>query len=228
MSNKEAAKLIIENIQMLDDSYTVTESVENNIFDEIYAFIEENVEEFSKDSIEEFSDEWFGKYVHDETWPWFAPKKWQVGQGDSLDTLAAYYLAARLKSDADDNWSLTSLFASGKSSYGFWVELDRSQFQKKPTVRELKAFTLGQNQTHFAIEKAGFKFYPEDGAWFLPFTLDVNQVAENYVSDNLVDAFVPITDALKKLQEAHPHFVNIIEEAKKAFGGVALNDVSET
>ena len=92
----------------------------------------------------------------------------------------------------------------------------------------LPAFTLAKNQTNPAIEKAGFKFYPEDGVWFLPFNLDANQVAENYATDNLVDSFMPITDALIKLQEAHPHFVSIIEDAKKAFGGLALEDDSET
>lgn len=219
MGNKEAERLIVENIQMLDDSFTVANSVEESIFIEINNFIKESV------GAKEFAGEWFGDYEPDEESDlWFAPKTWQVVQEDCFDGLAAYFLVSRAKSDAEDHWSLTSLFPSGKSSYGFQVVLDRAQFQQPPTVKELKKFALTNNQKNSAIEKSGFKFYPNEGVWFLPFTLDVKQVAENYVSDNLVDAFVPITDALKKLQEAHPHFVSIIEDAKKAFSGLVLED----
>lgn len=231
MSETDAAQLIIENIQMLDDAQTIVSNVEKKVFDEINNFIKESVEDFNKESGEIFIEgDWFGFYeidLDDSGFTWFSPKKWEAGEDGSCETLASYILESRAKSDAEDNWHFTSLFPTGKCSFGFLLAFERVQFQKPPTVKELRKFTLAKNQTNTAIEEAGFKFDPEESQWFLPFNLDVKEVAENYVTNTLFDAFKPITEALKKLQEAHPHFVSIIEDAKKAFSGIALEDESE-
>lgn len=206
---------------MLDDAVTIASDVEEKALKEINNFI--------KESVKTFRSLYFGCYEtnqEDSELPWFSPKEWEFDDDAKFDGLAAFLLVSRTKSDAEDNGHFTSLFPTGKCSFGFLVELDRAQFQQKPIQKELRTFSQAKNQTYPAIEKAGFKFYPE-GVWFLPLTLYVNQVAENYLSDNPVAAYVPITDALKKLQEVHPHFVSIIEDAKKAFGGLALEEVQK-
>jgi len=206
---------------MLDDAVTIASNVDEKVLREI--------NNFTKESVKTFKGQWFGDYetdLGDSEFPWLSPIKWELGDDARFDGLTVFTLESHTKSDAGDIGHFTSLFPTGKCLFGILVELDREQFQQKPKQKELKIFTQVQNQTYPAIEKAGFKFYSE-GVWFLPLSLDDNQVVENYLSDNLVDAFVPITDALKKLQEVHPHFVSIIEDAKKAFGGLALEDETE-
>ena len=216
MSNKQAGKLIIENIQMLEEAIAL---LEGELSEDFFA----EVDKFVKHKIEEFEGEWRGEYAFLTESLSFAPENWQLQQMDTFkakNTWAVYQLwnqPVSEDSSAELNW--LCIFFSNPNQYAiFRFELKPANFVNR-TQKALKAFTSNQNEIYPEIERLGFKFLPKESAWMLPIaSLDQKQVAECYVEDNLADALTPIIDALDKLQQAHPYFEKIVAAAKDELG----------
>ena len=216
MSHKQAGKLIIENIQMLDEAARLLRGdLSQEIFDEIDKLVQEKVSTFTED--------WDGTYTFDEDGVYFAPEAWKAVNTKQfrLKDYYARYVLSYENIDVDNNH--TEFWLTGFFSNSF----DEMVFKFVPwfncyarcTNGLWKKFASIQNEKYPEIESLGFKYSAKEGEWYLPIaSLNQQLVADCYVEDNLADAMEPITEALDKLYQAHPYFDKIVETAKDQVG----------
>ena len=217
MSNKQAGKLIIENIQMLDEAVKL---LSGDLSQQIY----EGIEKVLQDKLSEFSEEWSrsNELLSDFSYP-FAPKKWRLIDSEQFrhkDYFARYCLTwESTHSEQETNQYLLTAFF--KNSYDVIIFKFFPWFgcYARCTNGVWKKFATAQNEKYPEIESLGFKYSAKEGEWYLPIdSLSQQLVADCYVEDNLADAMGPITEALEKLYQAHPYFDKIVEAAKAEFG----------
>src|SRR5574337_1055908 len=189
---------------MLDDAtkllYEITENISNSI-DRI-------IEGWAK------RKGWRGTYAwYEDDWTAFWPSAWQIGDEESKDLLAWY--SWENKDDDGSYWTLTDLTSERTGITGFRFAVDVKQFTC-PTKREWRKFCDEQRTALPELESSGFKYDESSGTWFLPWRLDAKQLAEAYASGSIEDALDPVRDALRKIDEAHPHFEKLIEADRKS------------
>ena len=217
MSHKQMGKLIIENIQMLEESIRLLSGdLSQEIFDEIEIVLQ--------DKLSEFSDEWSqSNELFSSGVCLFAPNKWKLidsAQLNHKDYFARYRFTwqSTISEQETNQYLLTAFF---NNSYDVMVLKFVSWFNcyARCTKGLWKNFASIQNENYPEIESLGFKYDSKEGSWFLPIaSLNQQLVADCYVEDNLADAMEPITEALDKLYQAHPYFDKIVEAAKVEFG----------
>ncbi|MFC1393796.1 hypothetical protein NK318_04270 [Acinetobacter junii] len=218
MSNVNAAKLIIENIQLLEQARNLLESeLSEKFLNAVDTVIKQSVDNFDEDIIAEYN------FYEDETW--FLPVKWQKAPFKPDDSktwkyvCAFYELAKEGGNDDMNHWWLSIFFKNDLDRMTFNFVLWKNGFNKAST-KDWKEFVAKINQDYPQIEQLGFKFNPE-GNWYLPIaSLDKQAVIENYERDTIEDALTPISDALDILKQAHPHFDKIVQAAIAKFGRV--------
>lgn len=218
MSNVNAAKLIIENIQLLEQARNLLEGeLSEKFLNAVDTVIKQSVDNFDEDIIAEYN------FYEDETW--FLPAKWQKAPFKPEDSktwkyvCAFYELANEGGNDDVNHWWLSVFFKNDLDRMTFNFVLWKNGFNKAST-KDWKEFVAKINQDYPQIEQLGFKFNPE-GNWYLPIaSLDKQEVIENYERDTLDDALTPITDALNTLKQAHPYFDQIVQAAIAKFGRV--------
>lgn len=218
MSNVNAAKLIIENIQLLEQARNLLESeLSEKFLNAVDTVIKQSVDNFDEDIIAEYN------FYEDETW--FLPVKWQKAPFKPDDSktwkyvCAFYELAKEGGNDDMNHWWLSIFFKNDLDRMTFNFVLWKNGFNKAST-KDWKEFVAKINQDYPQIEQLGFKFNPE-GNWYLPIaSLDKQAVIENYERDTIEDALTPISDALDILKQAHPHFDKIVQAAIARFGRV--------
>ena len=218
MSNVNAAKLIIENIQLLEQARNLLESeLSEKFLNAVDTVIKQSVDNFDEDIIAEYN------FYEDETW--FLPVKWQKAPFKPDDSktwkyvCAFYELANEGGNDDMNHWWLSIFFKNDLDRMTFNFVLWKNGFNKAST-KDWKEFVAKINQDYPQIEQLGFKFNPE-GNWYLPIaSLDKQAVIENYERDTIEDALTPISDALDILEQAHPYFDKIVQAAIAKFGRV--------
>lgn len=218
MSNVNAAKLIIENIQLLEQARNLLEGeLSEKFLNAVDTVIKQSVDNFDEDIIAEYN------FYEGETW--FLPAKWQKAPFKPEDSktwkyvCAFYELANEGGNDDVNHWWLSVFFKNDLDRMTFNFVLWKNGFNKAST-KDWKEFVAKINQDYPQIEQLGFKFNPE-GNWYLPIaSLDKQAVIENYERDTLDDALTPITDALNTLKQAHPYFDQIVQAAIAKFGRV--------
>ena len=216
MSHKQAGKLIIENIQMLEEAIRLLGvDLSQEIFDVIDNLVKEKIDTFTED--------WDGTYALFEEGIDFAPVTWKAvstGQYKFEDYFAQYeltYNSIGVDSNSAEYW-LTCFFSNTFEEMVFKFKPNRENFTKCIKA-SWKNFAVSQNEKYPEIESLGFKYSAKEGEWYLPIdSLNQQWVADCYVEDNLADAMSPITEALDKLYQAHPYFDKIVEAAKAEFG----------
>lgn len=217
MSHKQAGKLIIENIQMLDEAIRLLSS-------NLSQLIFEEIEKVLQDKLSMFSGEWNqGNELFSNGFCSFSPNKWKqidTEQFRHKDYFARYSLTwESIHSEQETNQYLLTAFF--KNSYDVMVFKFFPWFgcYANCTNGLWKKFAIVQNEKYPEIESLGFKYSAKEGEWYLPIaSLNQQLVADCYVEDNLADAMGPITEALDKLYQAHPYFDKIVEAAKAQFG----------
>lgn len=221
MSNKAAARLVIENMQMIEQARLLIE-------DELEPAFFKVVDSLVNERVGEFAGGWqgvFGWADGDEMQ--FAPEPWTASsnQADKFN-YKNYYARYHLSLESSEggvldgnHWWLSSFFTNPNDRYVFQFSPWYANFGKLSS-KLWRDFAGTKNQEYPQIEQAGFKFNAKSGRWHLPITrLDAAVVAENYVNDTLQDVFEPIiNDALDKLLQAHPYFDKIIKSAIGKFG----------
>ena len=215
MEHKQAAKLIIENIQLLEQAKNLLENeVHKNIFDVIDKVIKQSVEDFDDDMIASCD------FHEDQTW--FLSTKWKqepfsFGDTKTWKNLYAFYeLTNEGCNERSNDWWLTNFFPNDLDRVIFNFALWKNGFNKT-LAKEWKVFAIQMNNDHPQIEELGFKFNPE-GNWYLPIqSLDQKLVVENYENDTLEDTLNPITEALEVVKHAHPYFDKIVQAAIEKF-----------
>ena len=218
MSNIQAAKLIIENIQLLEQAdKLINGELGEKFFKAVDVVIKQSVESFNEEMIAEYN------FYENETW--FLPVEWKTDPFDIEDAktwkklYAFYELDNEGKMDEVNNWWLTNFFVNDIDRMTFTFALWRNGFNKT-SPRDWKEFVAKMNQDYQQIEQLGFKLNPE-GAWYIPIaSLDAQDVIKNYENDTLEDALTPITEALEKLKQAHQYFDKIVQAAIEKFGRI--------
>lgn len=77
--------------------------------------------------------------------------------------------------------------------------------------------TRGADQWITPLRELGFSYSDQEGGFFLPFIIDKEKLAEAIKQNAIEDAFDPLHDALKKLEDAKPFFDQILKAAEKEF-----------
>lgn len=203
MSNREAAKLVINNIGMLDDAAKLIEEITQNISESVDRIIEE----WAKNK------GWSGEFSWWNSQTLLCPDNWKLGDRESEERLAWYSWEG--ENDDDDYWHLTGLTALRTGRTGFRFKVDASQFAG--TNRQgWKKYCGEQLRELPELARSGFKY--DAGSWFLPWQLDATVLAEVYANDAIEDALGPVEEALQKIEDAHPFFEKLIEAARERFG----------
>ncbi len=222
MNNVNAAKLIIENIQLLEQAKTLIEGeIGKKFLDTIDSVIKQSMDNFNKDMIAEYN------FYEDETW--FLPTTWQKVPFKPTDHKTWKYMSAFYEltnegaNEEIEQWWLSVFFENDFDRMIFNFVLWRNGFNRIST-KDWKEFVAKMNQDYPQIEKLGFKFNPE-GNWYLPIaSLDKQAVIKNYENDTLEDALTPITEALEKVKQAHPYFDQIVQAAIVKFGRIEAEE----
>ena len=224
MSNVNAVKLIIENIQLLEQA---KQFIEGETSEKFLVAVDTKIQE----KIKEFG--WIGIFNFYETNNlWFLPKNWKedslsIEESKKFEGLYAYYeLWSRQEGEVSNEWWLTSFLPNDNEKMVLNFEIDFTKFKVKPSKKERLFFTLNANNLYPDIEKNGFKYDGENGHWYLSIvSLDTQEIIKNYESDTLEDALAPIIEALDKLKQTHSYFDEIIQSAIAKFGRVEVEEI---
>ncbi|MDM1020913.1 hypothetical protein QSV37_11465 [Acinetobacter sp. VNK23] len=219
MSNVNAAKLIIENIQLLEQSKKMIE-------DEISIKLFETVDHVIKEKIESFG-EWEGDYKFLEyNSVSFAPSYWKVKDSNKFHQkfYARYSIGCENEqTDSDYNhWWLSNFLKNDVERIIFDLYPWYDNFKEKVNNKKWKEFVSEQDQLNLQIEQLGFKYNAHKGCWYLVVEgIEPEIFIEN---DDLADALTPITEALDKIKQAHPYFDQIVQAAIAKFGRVEVEE----
>lgn len=222
MSSINAVHLIIENIQLLEQSKKILEGEVTEVF--LNA-----VDEVIKDAVDGFNDEMLASYdlYQDETW--FLSTKWKKEPFifDKVKThknlYAFYQIFPHVLGNDENCWWLTSFFKNDYEIMIFNFCLHGNGFDKT-SLTDWKAFYQEMNNKYPELEQLGFKLNPE-GAWYIPIaSLNQETVIKNYKNSTLKDALTPITEALEKVKQAHPYFDQIVQAAIAKFGRIDVDE----
>lgn len=219
MNNVNAVKLIIENIQLLEQSKKMIE-------DEISVKLFEKVDSVIKEKIESFEGiEWDGYFKFSEDYLAFAPSNWKVK--DSNKFHQNFYARFSLGCESEDNyWWLSTFLKNDVDRIVFNFYQWQPNFSKC-TTKDWKAFANEQNQLKPQIEQLGFKYNAASGGWYLIVDgIEPECFIESYENDDLADALTPITEALDKIKQAHPYFDQIVQAAIEKFGRIDSEDAA--
>lgn len=216
MEHNPAAKLIIENIQMLEHAAHLLESV-------IHKKIFNTIDQVIKDSVLEFNDDMIGIYDHYENETWFLSSSWKfepfnIENNKTHNNIYAFYMLEtdNLKNEKP-SWWISHLFSNSYDQAVFSFCIYKNGFLKI-SKSELKQFCIQQNDEYPILQQIGFRFDPNINRWYLPISfLDQKTVSKHYENDTLEDALAPFNEALNILKQAHSTFNLIVQAAKKQF-----------
>lgn len=217
MSNIQAAKLIIENIQYLGQAKILLEGeVTEKLFVALDTIVQEHIDGLK---------EWSGVFdLNQSTSLKFAPETWRAKQGDDFNFknfYARYYLDAESSVTSGDSneWWLSTFLKNDieRVIFSFYPCFDN--FKEKVNKTKWSKFANDQNQLVPQIVEAGFKFNTSNGCWYLIVEgIEPKTFIEGYENNDLVEALTPITDALKVIEKTHDHFDKIVQAAILQFG----------
>ncbi|AZN67055.1 hypothetical protein DX910_00705 [Acinetobacter haemolyticus] len=221
MSNINAVKLIIENIQLLEQAKKILEEV---VSEKLFLTLDKVI----KEHIEGFDGDWDGCYNLGEDDIVFAPKHWKVKETNKFiqNFYARYGLSTKSQEvgGEETEWWLSTFLQNETDHVVFNFYPWRDNFFRC-TVKDWRDFTNKQNQIYPQIEQSGFKYNAAEASWYLVVEgIKSNIFSKNYDNDTLEDALTPITDALDKLKQAHPYFDKIVQTAIEKFGRVEVGE----
>jgi len=204
MKNKEAGVLIIKNIAMLEEAYDL---MNGELSETVYIALGELIHDWANER------DWSGSFDSYESDTWFAPAQWKSQEDGKESWIAKYWWGDQ---NPDENWPLSTLLAAKTGRDGFRFYLEWKSLQN-PNKRIWKAFANRMNSEYKELEITGFQFEPEEGTWFLPWKLDAEQLAKDYVDESFANAFTPLKQALGQLSSAHNIFVKVVDLALQEF-----------
>ena len=215
MNNIQAVKLIIENIQYLEQAKKLLES---EITENLCSAIDSKIRNF----IEGLENQWNGVFNFYEDQIQFAPESWRAKEGDDFKHqhfYARYFLGCESDEIGGEatEWWLSTFLKNDVDSMVFNFYPWRENFLKC-SAKDWKNFANEKNQAYPQIEQKGFKYNAKEGSWYLIIEgIDPVTFIENYESDNLEDALAPIEVALSKLKQVHHYLDEIVKAAIRKF-----------
>ncbi|MCU4582997.1 hypothetical protein KTJ32_18540 [Acinetobacter gyllenbergii] len=220
MEHKQAAKLIIENIQLLEQAKKMLEGeISEKLFLTVDKMIKEHIDRFG---------EWEGYYNFSEDYLAFAPSHWKAK--DTHKFIQNFYARYGLSTKSheiggeESEWWLTSFMENEVDQIVFNFYPWRDNFSMC-NVKDWRNFADQQNQIYLQIEQLGFKYNAVEASWYLVVEgIKPYIFSENYDNDTLEYALTPITDALDILKQAHPYFDKIVQAAIAKFGRIDIDE----
>jgi hypothetical protein len=204
--SREAGALAIRNIGVIEQAYNL---IDNELSNEVFYAVEKIIEE-------NLSDEWEKELPCREKQAWSGEPSWlslRVWREDSDSWLARFYVREGTAEAENDLWDLTSLCGQGHGELGFrWYKDDGLPMQKKAW----KTFAAQQNVKFPQLKELNFSFEEKNGTWFIPLSVDSNELANAYAEEETERVLEPaIKECLVRIQKAVPIFSAIISEARK-------------
>ena len=215
MNNVNAVKLIVENIQLLEQANKLLE-------EEINVKLFETVDKVVKEHVDGFG-EWDGYFEFTEDYLAFSPSYWKVKNSNKFhqNYFARYSLDCESSEiDGEGEGWLSAFLNNDIERVVFNIYPWQPNFSKC-TNKDWKTFAYEQNQLNHQIEQAGFKYNAAKGSWYLIIGgIKPEAFIEGYEKNDLVDALTPITEALDKVKGAHQYFDQIVQAAIAKFGRI--------
>jgi hypothetical protein len=210
MSNFRAGAVAIKNVASILDA---VELLEDEVVAEIYSQIEAQLFEWA--TTEGLPGEFGisnGIYFFDQSW------EIDENVAKTGDPHAAWYYIYSSSWTGDEITSLKDLGAllgEREGEFEFVFTIHTKELPRKPKKAEFIAFCNKAHNAKTLISESGFRF--ADGEWHLPWCIDKDKLAECYEQGSIEDAMDPLKVALTNIKKAHPAFMEIVEEAKRAF-----------
>ena len=223
MSNINAVKLVIENIQLLEQANKLlNEEIQVKLFETVDKVVKEHVDSFGEwQGCYQFLE---GKYIA------FAPNNWKAKISNKFhqNFYARYSLDCESSEIECEDGSWLSTFLKNdieRVIFNFYPWYDN--FKEKVNNKKWKEFSNEQNQLIPQIEQLGFKYNATNGSWYLVVDgIEPAVFIESYENDDLEDALTPITEALDTLKQAHRYFDQIVQAAITKFGRIDSEDAA--
>lgn len=206
---KKAGQFILSQLGMFNEAVVLFGvTIEPALLDGI----DECVESFTEDN------DWVGgdKLASDNS-IWLAPKAWVTNPEEDEPECKAWFESDCID-DNDDYWSACFCdVATQGGKAGFMFSIDPGCFGGK-TTWNASAKRISQDLIS-QLTNLGFQ-NREKGKFFLPVTLDNQQLAQSWVDDGEFtkddDSFIPLRAALEKLNQAVPIFDQIMQACTDA------------
>ena len=201
--NDEVSKIVIRNIDLLEDAPNIIREVEKKIF----KAINEKFETFFS-NLDGWNQDGVYTYYSDATdaQTTFSAVSWPLDDED----YAVYYEFCESDDDEFDPYHLSILTGTRTiSHYGIFFSIDLDYFGVKKS--KWKAFLREQYQARPQLAELGVSF--EGQKLCIPIVLDATLMAEEY--PDFDTCLEPIENALAILMKAHPYIDEIVQETRK-------------
>lgn len=209
----EAGELVIRNIGILEQASAIAYDIDCDICVQVETFFQDMLNE----------QKWFKKlpsakkkkYI--EKGSWVALNKWHIGEGKEDEYYARFIIFEQDAEDSEDGneYYITKLCNQRSSRIGISLRTNyQSIFQrngKKSWATMWNEYSSNQNKLHPQLEVLGFVY--NEGTWFLPMEIDIDELA-TATRDGTFD------DVLRRMVEK---CVDIIEQAAVEFDAIIQN-----
>lgn len=201
--SNDICKLVIENVELLEEAPSVIEEVENTIFREINSRIEDFIK--NKDGWKEGVYTYYENEKDSETS--FAPLDWPE---DEDGDYSAWYEFNDEDSGDGCNYYLSALLGKISGDYfGFFFNVDCNYFGR--TKKLWEKFLAAEYQKRSILQESGVSLVK--GRLCIPITIDPKLMADEYAGFD--GCLKPVNDALEILMKVNPEISEIVKEAKK-------------
>ncbi len=201
--NDEICKLVIENIELLEEAPSIIKEVEKKIFNAINKKFEtffSNRNGWKQDGAYTYYDDDGGETT-------FSSDSWPT---DKVDEGYFIYYQFRGESSSKSSYKLSIL--NGKipnAKYGIFFELDLSSLGL--TNQQWKKILREKHQAKPQLAELGV--FLEGLTLCIPIILDAKLIAGEYPDFDV--CLKPVDDALDTLMKAHPYIDEIVQETPK-------------
>jgi len=199
--NKQAGRLILENLDLFNETAILYETIESDIYAKLCELIQ--IWTNSRDWTVDFLDGLGGSKLYspvfrDENFP---------------DRSNAWFEILVIQDTSD--YFLADLCGVGTTTVGFWFGADAKALgfeNKRAWNKRLQSVAdrYGDRLSQFGIKL--------DDRFYLPFTLDQKKLADAWADDIYDELFQPIKTALGTLENAVPIFDEMLREMRSIPG----------
>lgn len=206
MSDKEAGKLIIQNIDLIENAYAL---LDTDISKEVFGVINMKIKSWANDK------QFVGEYNFlgdEENETYFYKSEWKMRGGEPKDKWICRFSCDCTDPDKSESLYLTHLCGFGGQRMGFVWEFNYNHFSNMKK-KDLRALLISYKKR--LPDK--FYFNTTDNHYITEFMVKATDLAEAYAEDNIEDCLTSVDDALSTIKEAIPIFDDIVAQAKKEF-----------
>ena len=202
--NPGICKIVIENIELLEEAPSVIEQIEKVVFKQI----NERFREFFKTK-----EDWKGDYTYFEEEgdqeTWFLPVNWP----DPNDEGTCYpFCYTFIQINAGEGYYNCLTALTGKTTldkYAICLSIDRKNCEMNK--KQLKDFLQKRYQSVPELQTSNVQL--ESEVLFIPICIDTKKLLEEYPDCD--ECLQPVDNALKNLMDVHPFIDKIVQEAQK-------------